>query len=213
MIKILVGIPCFRIADQVRRCISALEKTPTDILAIDNNADRDVKDMLVSFGDRVKILSSPTNEYCNGAWNRILKWGLEGDYDIIALGSSDVELHSGWYEFITKRFETHKDEVWLPCIGEPNNKGVDDVEYCDNVAGFFTFIPRPAAELFYPIPHVLKHWYGDVYMFGKIREKRWKVVVLKGMTAWHEWSSVTAANPESYKMIEQDKLEWQRLHS
>jgi hypothetical protein len=210
MARVLVGIPCFRLPEQVGRCLGSLIHTPADILAVDNAADIDVKRVLQSFGGRIKIISSPNNEYCNGGWNRILKHGLDSGYDIIGLGSSDVTLGGGWYETLQSRAATFSDEVWLPRIGEPS----EGVEYVyGGVAGFLTFLPRTAAAIAYPIPSGLRMWYGDEWIYNKVRSVGFRVTIINSLKAQHEWSSVTAVTPEAYAVIEQDKIEWQRLHS
>lgn len=212
MARILCGIPCFRLADQVLRCLLSLNCSAVDVLAIDNAADADVKQVLGTFerSGRVRVIHSPTNEYCNGGWNRILEQGIIKGYDLIGIGSSDVILGAGWHEVLVSRADAVTDEVWLPRIGE----AAGDIEYIHGgVAGFFTFLPRKAAELVYPIPRGLKMWFGDEWMFSKVRAAGYKVTILNALKAQHEWSSVTAATPEAYAVIEQDKIEWQRLNS
>lgn len=210
MARVLCGIPCFRIAEQVGRCLGSLVSTPTDILSIDNAADEDVKQVLKHFKGRIKIIHSDVNLYCNGAWNRILEYGLDQNYDVIALGSSDVTLGNGWYDVLQARASAFLDEIWLPRIGEPS-EGVEYVH--EGVAGFFSFLPRKAVDIVYPIPHGLRMWFGDQYCFELLRKHGYKVTILNALKAQHEWSSVTAATPEAYAVIEQDKLEWQRLNS
>jgi len=205
MARILVGIPCFRLAQQVQQCISSL--SGVDVVAVDNAADQDVKNVLNGF-EKITVIHSPTNEYCNGAWNRILEYGISEKYDIIGLGSSDAFLYSGWDAVLQNRATEYTDEIWLPQIGAPN-AGVEYVQ--TGVAGFFSFWPLKAAELVYPIPHTLRHWFGDQYMFEKARASGWKITILNGLRAEHAWCSVTAANPDTYGVIEQDKIEWGRL--
>jgi hypothetical protein len=136
-----------------------------------------------------------------------LEYGIAQNYDIIGLGSSDVILRSGWEAALLDRASNYSDEVWIPRIGD----SVGPVEHVyGGVAGFFSFWPRAAAELVYPIPRELKHWYGDEYFFGKARENGWKITILNNLQATHAWSSVTAATPEAYAAIEQDKAAWQQ---
>jgi hypothetical protein len=181
--------------------------TPADILAIDNAADGDVKQVIREFGSRVKVISNPTNGFCNGGWNQILEYGLEHEYDIIGLGSSDVILHRGWYESLVARSTAATDEVWIPRIGTPTS----GVEVAQNIAGFFTFLPLAAARLVCPIPRTVRHWFGDLYMFQTLRAAGWKTVVLNSISADHSWSAVTARTPEAYAVIAQDKIAWRAL--
>lgn len=205
MAKVLVGIPAFRIPCIVRSSISSLVNTPADVVVVDNAADEDVKQVLRSFQPRIHVISNSENGYCNGAWNQIMEYGLSKDYDLIALGTGTT-LRYGWYEGVCKRLNS-LNEVWLPSIG-PNQ--ADKVAV--NVAGFFTFMPRAAIELVYPIPRTLKHWFGDTYMFNKLQANGWTVKIMGDVHAEHDWGKVMISNPDTYPVIEQDKEAWRKLH-
>ena len=77
--------------------------------------------------------------------------------------------------------------------------------------GFFSFWPRKAAELVYPIPTKLRHWFGDTFMFAKAKAAGYKVTILNTLPCHHSQSSVTASNPEAYAVIEEDKKVWQEV--
>jgi GT2 family glycosyltransferase len=204
-VTILVGVPVFRIPDLVIRCLLSLVYTKSDVLVIDNAADLDVKMVLRDFPS-VNVIKNQVNGYCNGAWNQILEYGLEKKYDIIGLGSSDAELLPGWCERLQERAENFHDEIWIPSL-----KGEEEVKYADSIAGYFSFLPRRAAKFVYPIPVSLRHWFGDQYMFEKLRRNGWKTAVLPSVKAIHQQSAVTCSTPEAYKVIEQDIIEWGRL--
>jgi GT2 family glycosyltransferase len=207
--KTLVGVPVFRVPGLVKTCLDSLVYTSAKVLVVDNNADSDVKKVLEAYPWTEKIVNS-VNGFCNGGWNQIMKHGLDSGYDIIGLGSSDAVLHPGWYDTLQARAENFTDEVWLPTIGEPviqqDFKKVEVVT--GGVAGFFNFLPRKAVELVYPIPANLRHWFGDQYMFEKLRAHGWKITLLQDMTAYHQQSSITAVTPEAYEVINMDKMEW-----
>lgn len=220
--KILVGVPVFRVPELVERCIMSLKGTPADILVVDNAADAEVKLVLRRHDDSrqfkrsqnknpsIKVITTEVNTYCNGAWNVILDYGINNGYDIVALGSSDVVLKTGWYQALVNRAEKFNDEVWVPSVeSAPINCEVQ--EY--NLGGFFNFLPRKAAELVYPIPRELRHWFGDTYMFNKLREKGWKICVLGSIVAHHEQSAITVRVPEAYEVIEQDKEAWSKYQN
>lgn len=209
--KILVGVPFFRISGLARRCLESLVSTPATVLVIDNAADKDVKDLVANeFGGRVQTIVNQENRYCNGGWNQILEYGIQNGYDVIGLGSSDATLHPGWYDALCELSDKYKDEIWVPSIGGPVvGPDLRSIEYVHGgLAGFFTFLPRPAAEAVYPIPHTLRHWFGDQYMYETLRSKGWKVTLLNQVRAYHAQSAITVATPEAYAVIEQDKREW-----
>jgi len=194
----------------VRRCLESLINTPADILAVDNAADVDVKEMLRTFGDRIKIEVSPTNEFCNGGWNRVMKYGLEHNYDVIGLGSSDAMLHPGWYHAVCGRFREYADEILVPSVREPfANPDYHKVTYITGgLAGYYMFMTAAAVAKVYPIPAQFKHWYGDQHIFDTLRYHGWKVAVLDEVGAYHEQGSVTFRTPEAYEAIRQDTAAW-----
>jgi hypothetical protein len=210
--KILVGIPVFRVKDLVRRSINSAIGFPADVLVVDNNADADIKLMLKrEYEGKVYVLKHDQNLYCNGGWNSILKYGIHSGYDIIGLGSSDVILHAGWHELITARAQ-HGNEVWIPRIAEPTTcRSSEDVTVVESQAGYFTFLPVEAAKLVYPIPSTIRHWFGDQYMFEKLRSEGWRTVIINNMTAHHQQSAITFRVPEAQGVIAQDKIEWEKL--
>jgi hypothetical protein len=122
-------------------------------------------------------------------------------------------MQPGWYDVLKDRANNFANEVWIPKIGPTVSvldfKNAEHIE--GGIAGYFSFLPRKAAEIVYPIPSGLKHWFGDQYMFEKLRANGWKITVLDSLRAQHEQSSVTASNPEAYKVIEQDKAYWREL--
>jgi GT2 family glycosyltransferase len=205
MARVLVGVPVFRVSELVYRCLASLVGTPADVLVIDNAADADVKHVLRQFP--IRTIVNATNEYCNGAWNQVMQHGLAQDYDLIGLGSSDAILSPGWCEALHKRMASFPNEVWIPTLKETPV----DAEYADSVAGYFSFLPRAAVEIVYPIPYTLRHWFGDQYMFEKLRRNGWKTAILGSVRAVHEQSAITARTPEAYTVIEQDKVAWKEL--
>jgi GT2 family glycosyltransferase len=205
MARVLVGVPVFRVPDLVRRCLASLVGNAADIVVVDNSADADVKEVLREFP--VRTIVNETNGYCNGGWNQIMQYGLEHDYDLIGLGSSDATLSQGWCEALQIRMEQFTKEVLIPSLKETHT----DAECADSVAGYFSFLPRSAVEVVYPIPRSLQHWFGDQYMFEKLRSIGWKTVVLGSVKATHEQSAITFRTPEAYQVIEKDIAAWKAL--
>lgn len=207
--RVLVGIPAFRIPDLVHKCIASIAGTPADILVVDNAADLDVKEVIKSFGSRVMVEANSHNRFCNGAWNQIMDYGYAHHYDVVGLGSSDAQLHAGWYDLLTKRAEEHDNEVWLPEIGEPGTGFTPEAEHVvGGIAGYFSFLPKKAIPPVYPIPLRLRHWYGDQHIFDTLRGLGWKVTVLRNMRAYHQQSAITAVTPEAYEAIKLDQIAW-----
>lgn len=209
--KVLVGTPVFRLAGTVRNHLEPLAATPADILVIDNAADQDVKQVVASFGIRFTVITNETNGYCNGAWNQILEYGLQHDYDVIGLGTSDVTLHPGWYDVVTKRMQEFPKEVLIPAEGPPVSNPSHLAVSFNTPGWYFSFMPKEAAKLAYPIPRTVKHWYGDTYMYYRLTTNGFKIVLMDQARCYHQTSSITAVTPESYDVIGQDHIEWAKL--
>lgn len=205
--NILVGVPVFRVPELVERCIVSLTEQPSDVLIIDNASDWEVKQALKRHANKIKIITTETNTYCNGGWNLVLEYGIQHRYDIIGLGSSDATLKPGWQEALRNRAAKASDEVWIAALSTASA----EVEKVESVAGFFNFLPLAAAKLVYPIPSTIRHWFGDQYMFEKLRANGWSTVVLNTLQATHQQSAITCRTPEAYTVIEQDKLAWKEL--
>jgi GT2 family glycosyltransferase len=210
--NMLVGISAFRLPDIVRTSLDTIVTSPADVVVVDNAADKDVKEVIGSYGSRITTIVNDRNMYCNGAWNQIMEFGLQRDYDIIALGTGTM-LHAGWYEQIQARAKEFPKEIWLPNEGKPPCvPGYKEAIYTDaDVAGYFSFMPREAVQLVYPIPRTLKHWFGDKYMFDKLIANGWRIAVLRDVRANHQWGVVRVSNQDAYPTIEEDKLAWEAL--
>lgn len=207
--RVLVGVPAFRVPDLVRRCIDSVANTPADILVVDNASDLDVKDVIRSYGSRVMTQVNDKNRFCNGAWNQIMDYGYVNHYDVIGLGSSDAQLHAGWYDTLVARAQSHDNEVWLPEVGEPGSGFTPEAEnVTGGVAGYFSFLPKRAILPVYPIPLRFRHWYGDQHIFDTLRGMGWKVTILRNMRAYHQQSAITAVTPEAYEAIKLDQIAW-----
>lgn len=205
--RILVGVPVFRVPDLVERCIISLVDCGADILVVDNAADWEVREVIKRHKEKIKVIRTESNTFCNGGWNLILDYGIANSYDVIGLGSSDATLKYGWRQALELRAEKTKDEVWIASLTASN----EEVQKVESIAGFFSFLPLEAAKVVHPIPSTIRHWFGDQYMFEKLRSKGWSTVILNTLQATHQQSAITYKTPEAYDVIEQDKLAWKEL--
>lgn len=203
--KVLVGMPAYKLADVVETTIMSMLNTPADVLVVDNSNDESVKQVIRRYP--VSIISNDGNRGCNGAWNQILYYGIRNGYDIIGL-NTDAALLPGWYDKLIEYMSSHPKEVVLANTGR-----ADTPTHLFEVSGApLSFYPREAAQIAYPIPPTLIHWFGDTYMFVKLRELGWRIMVLGPLRAQHDWSRITSASPEVSPIIPQDKAEWRKLY-
>ena len=209
--KMLVGIPVFRLGNVASYTLNSVIDTPADVLIVDNGADADVKRAITAY-PRAKVIVNEKNEYVNFAWNQIMKYGLDNGYDIIALGTG-TRLHPGWYDPICHRADEFSKEIWMPACGEPQqNPNYLNVQTSRCYPGFFTWLPREAVEIVYPIHPTLRHWYGDAHIGITLMNLGWNVTILNEVRADHQWGVVRMANPDCGAVIQADKNAWEVLN-
>lgn len=196
--KILATTP---VSDHLGIYLKAVDSYGCDTFVVSNNKDLPIE---------ADIVNDPSL-YCNGAWNQAMEYFLKGDWTHLALGTSDVIMQSDWKKFIPRR----KNEVWIPTYIESlDNLGYvigkrELLEY--GVAGAFTILPRAAVEIVYPIPEQLKLWFGDQYMYEKLRKHGWKVMQYKGVAYHYGSISIMSNQHEALNIIEADKVAWSEL--
>src|SRR5271156_6261404 len=100
----------FRVDSLVEKCIVSLIASSADVLVIDNASDWQVKQVIKRHKEKITVISTEENTYCNGGWNLILEYGIKNGYDLIGLGSSDATLKTGWKEALCNRADKVKDE-------------------------------------------------------------------------------------------------------
>ena len=81
--KILTAIPVIYCNDCIKLTVEHLEKQTkkSDIFFIDNGSSPDIKETIKNYP---KIVNEK-NIYVNPAWNQILKYFIESDYDMVIL--------------------------------------------------------------------------------------------------------------------------------
>lgn len=203
--KILVGMPAYKLPDVVNEVLHSMTGTPAQALVVDNASNEDVKRVLRSYD--VPVITNTENLGCNGAWNQILGYGLRNGFDVIGL-NTDAALKPGWYESLVDWINSNPKTCVVTNVGKPETP-----THLFEVSGSpLTFLPREAAEIVYPIPQKLVHWFGDTYMFVKLRRLGWKMMVVGHIRADHRWSRITEVSPEVSPVIPQDKIEWKKLY-
>lgn len=209
--RVLVGMPAYKLEYSVFRTINSMKTAPVDILVIDNNSAEDVKSVLKGFAGRIQIIENKENRGCNGAWNQIMKYGLEMKYDVIGL-QTDTIMDGDWWTPMKDYLATHPKEVVITNIIQGERWCMHNHTF--HVSGSpMTFYPREAVEQVYPIPAGLKHWFGDTYMFVELRKKGWTMTVVADVRAYHSWSEVAAVSSEELnQIVPADKAEFRRLY-
>lgn len=202
----LVIVPVYKDAPRTRQ---ALGSFGDPVLVIDNNADQEVKEVISKYNRIV----NPENIYVNPAWNKGMEFFLKGGWDLLAIASSDVVMPDKWRDVVETCYEPG--EVYVPTIVphlqilEPAVAEKKEVE--GNVPGFFFILSRAAVELIYLIPEEIKVWFGDEYIFTKLKKAGYKIMQLTGVECHHFQSS--SWDEETPKIIEEDKRAWKKLNA
>lgn len=204
----LATMPIYNAPDLTRRSIESLGSV--DKYLVYNTVMPDIYEKYGGF--RFK-----ENKGCNPAWNEGMRYFLKGKWDWLMLGSSDVILHDRWRELFDQIEPV--DEVYVPhwTKSEEEMRIIDHelhplkTELTGGVMGAFIFLPRKAVEVVYPIPRGLNLWFGDEYIFTKLRNRGFRVMQLDHLFAYHHVSTGISGNPEAEKIIEGDKVIWGKL--
>jgi vacuolar-type H+-ATPase subunit F/Vma7 len=217
--KYLVGIPCLYGADHCKDAIeSVVHKDNVDVLLIDNGAEPRVKELLhrYSLKENVLVISNPVNIYVNPAWNQIISHFLKSNYEYLLIMNSDLILQKDWDKVLDYYFKEYPNIVPIPTIGNNSKMGgvtlnFDYTEVNGGIPGVLIVINKKHAELIYPIPETLKIWFGDNWIYDGLRRLGYKTLVLKNLLSYHLWSQTVSKVSGISELIEQDKLEWEKL--
>jgi len=209
--RLLYGIPAYRLQGHVGNCLFSTTSTPADVLVIDNNADRSVKEEIARY-PRAIVIRNAHNNYCNGAWNQILEYGIRNQYDVIALGT-DAMPHTGWYDTVNKRFSEFKKEVVSPIEARQVLTPDHTVVHHEWPCGQIFFLTLEAAKKVYPIPECLRHWFGDNYIFDKLAYLGWRMISLRDLTMDVQSQGAVTVSASQHgepigPVIEADKKAW-----
>lgn len=150
--------------------------------------------------------------YCNGGWNKAMEHFLAGDWDYLLLSSDDVILSKGWSQRIIHKGMTVYVPEYLPTAeGLENHMTPLLIELTSSINGACTLLPREAVQLIYPIPKELKMWFGDQYMFTKLRKAGYKV--MQGAFMAFHYGQQSLDNPHAQAVIAEDKLAWPAIEA
>jgi len=223
--KYLVGIPCLYGVEHTREAIDSVIKTPnTHLLLIDNGSEISVKDLIYDYAlknENVSVIHNKENIYVNPAWNQILTYFLDSECDRLLIMNSDLVLQSQWNFVLNSYLDEFKNDIPVPFISN-DRKTVDycyplfdgtykAIEVTEGTPGVLIVINKEHASNIYPIPETIKVWFGDNWIYEGLRKLGYKTVVLNNLIAYHSGSQNVSKVEGIGKIIEQDKIEWEKL--
>ena len=220
--RTLVGIPCLYGAAHTEEAIKSIVNHPyVDLLLIDNGAEQSVKDVLMKYAiekDNVLIIHNPENVYVNPAWNQIMKTFLEKDeWDTCVIMNSDLIMNKKWKEVIDYQITKYKNRVCLPTITDDKKSEYFYVDVDMNgtvvpggVPGVFIVLTKEQVKAVYPIPEDIKVWFGDNWIYDILRGMGFETTVMSNLLCYHYWSQNVSKVVGISKLIEEDKLQWEK---
>ena len=211
MSKILSVIPVLSGKNWLETCLASIK---SDILIIDNNADDDIKEIIK---DRDKIVNKK-NEYVNFAWNQGIEYFLDGDWEYLAIINSDLLLVNNWEDFIEVNFEDKVLMIPRQVKVENFKNSINDNSYIENKGdcfqGVFILLDKKMADFIYPIPKGLKLWFGDAWIWHKLKSIGYEQRIYNDFICVHGNSiSVSTLKNEAITIIAEDRKEWNKIQN
>lgn len=218
--KILVGIPVLMNAELFKQSVeSVLGREDVDLLIIDNGSESDVKAVirLYELLPNVHVVRNEVNGFVNFSWNQIMFCFLNNNYDRLCIMNSDVVLQQDWDTVLRNYWEVFVDDLLLPVVA--NELSTVDTSFnsgqlvTEGTAGIFITLTKQQCEMVYPIPSMIKIWFGDNWAFSILRGVGFKTVIPPNFLATHATSSTVSRLAEAGAIIEQDKIAWDNIVS
>lgn len=223
--NILVGIPALYGYQHTKNAIESVlnQGEVCDVLLIDNGGDRDIKKIVSDYTGhpRFSVIANENNVFVNPAWNQIMKAFLDcpDGYDLLCIMNSDLELNKGWSDVVRSMLKENDKRSLSPKVVndlarfnrvvDPSNTSCMDVTI--GLPGVFFTLTKEQCKLVYPIPETIKVWFGDNWIFDKLRNSGHSTVVVDNLLAIHGNSQTVSRVPGISEIIEQDKLEWEKI--
>jgi hypothetical protein len=77
--------------------------------------------------------------------------------------------------------------------------------------GVLICLNKTHANLVYPIPETLKVWFGDNWIYDGLRGVGYKTIIVNNLITYHSGSQNVSKVKGISEIIEQDKIEWEKL--
>lgn len=216
--KYLIGIPCLHGVDHTREAIESAVNDDADVLVIDNGADEGVKKVIYSFGDQIKVIRNEKNVFVNPAWNQVIEYFLNGEYQNLVIMNSDAIIPSSWCLELDKFYARYFQDIPVPHIqldkrfawnDQDPAKSVLAEPLVDGIAGICICLTRQQVKWIYPIPDGIKVWFGDNWIYETLRQVGCKTWKLHNLEVYHAVSQNVSIAHGVYDQIEIDKAWWE----
>ena len=203
--KLLTIVPVLSSPQWVERCLKQIQ---SDLLVIDNGSGMEVKEVIKDY----RKVVNDKNIYVNPVWNQAFRIFLCSDYTHLAIISSDIIMMPGWEKFVKKH--NRDNIIMLPDTVKEHFKHswTNKSHHIECWAGMFLFFDKKMVKICFPIPETVKIWFGDNWIQKKLERAGYVSTLFWDLHVIHGNSqSVRSLGKEGIDIIEQDKIEWQKL--
>lgn len=203
MKNVMVGIPVIYCEECVKLCLESLREQDSHVFIVDNDSTSEIKKMIESYPKLV----NDRNLYVNPAWNQIMKYFLDSNYEKLIILNSDMILNNDVIEKISAINIDEDLSIVLPNVSDHDmNEGSLEIEW--GYPGIMIVLTQKMAKLVYPIPESLKIWFGDDWIYRRLIKNGYKLRIYYDIKAHHSGSRSIVSLKEASEIIEQDKLNW-----
>ena len=203
MKNVMVGIPVIYCEECVKLCLESLREQDSHVFIVDNDSTSEIKKMIESYPKLV----NDRNLYVNPAWNQIMKYFLDSNYEKLIILNSDMILNNDVIEKISAINIDEDLSIILPNVSDHDmNEGTLEIEW--GYPGIMIVLTQKMAKLVYPIPESLKIWFGDDWIYRRLIKNGYKLRIYYDIKAHHSGSRSIVSLKEASEIIEQDKLNW-----
>ena len=182
--KTLIGIPVVNNLLLLEETINSCKKAGfDDFLIVLNGADSDI----IEYAKDYEYILNNENIGVNKAWNQILDYFLDADFDRVIIANSDISIKGN--------FKSELDRINDDCYIIPNvvetfsNYKINATDEIDGIqSGVFIILDKYQVQVVYPIQTLTSIWFGDSDILQKLKKYQ-KVKLFNNLQLKHEVSA------------------------
>jgi GT2 family glycosyltransferase len=153
--------------------------------------------------------------------NRLMRQAQADGAELIVYSNNDCLMGPGWLDALVREANKRDRRYFLPhnIFTNPHTFEADvraalataKPECVPGCAGWCMVFPPEALDICLPIPETFTLWYGDAWMNRKLEQAGWRCEVVLDSFVLHYGSVSFYARKDYVPLVEQDRLEWERL--
>lgn len=234
MSSAVVCVPCWNQVEYTRWFVESVLRNSGEhsihFIMLDNGSSDETPQYLHELRQKLKhswahrmpvgmtVISRPTNEGVNPAWNLLLTEAMVShpDADAICLSNNDIVVGPGWLDGVCDTFYDPDNKSYL----HANGQLTDHANFENDVrtmlprvrnrresarAGWCLFFEPKMLREFLPIPRELTLWFGDDWIHHKLEQAGYKCEVQLNCFALHFLSKSIEEYPNKVEVVARDR--------